>query len=226
MLAEIEQTLLALRQARSDADIVMVLAEVARQYGFRSAFLLEYAYDHVPERVLDTDPDRGAWWLEYLVSDIREDARRLIEADAPIVRVTERSYEGIDAVRAEFAVQDLLEATVIRVQLGDELVGLAGFSGDVDLDEQAQAALQLVVYTIFAEMRTRRLPLSSGVSLTPREKQVIRLSAEGLTSIEIAKELGMSARTANQHIDNVAAKLGTRNRAHTVAEAIRNNLLQ
>jgi DNA-binding CsgD family transcriptional regulator len=62
-------------------------------------------------------------------------------------------------------------------------------------------------------------------SLTPREKEVIRLSSEGLTSHEIAARLGMSARTANQHIDNVADKLGTRNRAHTVAEVIRHNLL-
>ena len=91
--------------------------------------------------------------------------------------------------------------------------------------ESARTALQLVVYTIFAEIRTRRLSPAAGVTLTPREQQVIRLSAEGLTSAEIASELGMSARTANQHIDNVADKLGTRNRAHTVAEVIRNNLL-
>jgi DNA-binding CsgD family transcriptional regulator len=35
----------------------------------------------------------------------------------------------------------------------------------------------------------------------------------------------MSTRTANQHVDNVAAKLGTRNRAHTVAEIVRRGLL-
>ena len=51
------------------------------------------------------------------------------------------------------------------------------------------------------------------------------LSSEGLTSLEIAEQLGMSARTVNQHVDNVAAKLGTKNRAHTVAEVIRHRLL-
>jgi DNA-binding CsgD family transcriptional regulator len=35
----------------------------------------------------------------------------------------------------------------------------------------------------------------------------------------------MSARTANQHVDNVADKLGTRNRAHTVAEILRRGLI-
>jgi LuxR family transcriptional regulator, quorum-sensing system regulator BjaR1 len=225
MLAVIEQTLLALRQARNDADVIGVLADVARQHGFRSAFLLEYPYDHVPERVLDTDPARAAWWPIYLASDLRVDARKVIEADVPFVRVRENSYGAFDAVKAEFSSHDMLETTVIRVVLDGELVGLVGFSGDVELAEQARTGLQLIAYMIFAEIRTRRVPPSAGVTLTPREQQVIRLSAEGLTSAEIANELGMSARTANQHVDNVAAKLGTRNRAHTVAEAIRNNLL-
>ena len=61
--------------------------------------------------------------------------------------------------------------------------------------------------------------------LTPREKEVITLSAEGHTSEDIAERLGMAARTVNQHVDNVARKLGTKNRTHTVAEAIRRNML-
>jgi len=62
-------------------------------------------------------------------------------------------------------------------------------------------------------------------SLTPREREVMQLSASGLTSAEIADKLGMSARTVNQHVDNVADKLGTRNRAHTVAEIVKRGLL-
>lgn len=227
MLAEIEQTLGALRRARSDDDLVRVLAAVATSYGFTSVFMLEYPYAQVPERVLDTDPKRREWWPGYLSGDLRDEARRLIEPDGsgPFVRVHATSYDSMPAVKPEFGAQNMLEATAIRVQLGDDLVGLACFCGDIDLDEAQRTALQLVVYTIFAELRTRRLPLAEGVSLTPREQQVIRLSAEGLTSVQIANELGMSARTANQHIDNVADKLGTRNRAHTIAEVIRNNLL-
>ena len=46
-----------------------------------------------------------------------------------------------------------------------------------------------------------------------------------MTSVEIADKLGMSARTVNQHVDNVADKLGTRNRTHTIAELVRNDML-
>jgi DNA-binding CsgD family transcriptional regulator len=66
---------------------------------------------------------------------------------------------------------------------------------------------------------------AKAVALTPREREVMQLSAIGLTSVEIADQLGMSARTVNQHVDNVADKLGTRNRAHTVAEIVKRGLL-
>ncbi|KKC37472.1 hypothetical protein WH87_11925 [Devosia epidermidihirudinis] len=66
---------------------------------------------------------------------------------------------------------------------------------------------------------------TSATSLTPREREVLGLSAKGLTSQEVAERLGMSPRTVNHHVDNVAIKLGTRNRVHTVAEAIRRDLL-
>ena len=69
------------------------------------------------------------------------------------------------------------------------------------------------------------VPGESRVHLTEREKQVVRLAAAGLTSREIAQSLGISVRTTNQHIDNVGNKLATRNRAHTVAEAMRLELL-
>ena len=85
----------------------------------------------------------------------------------------------------------------------------------------------LIGYSAFAQLRATRSTRTgrSDVTLTPREREVMQLSAEGLTSAEIAEKLGMSARTANQHVDNVADKLGTRNRAHTVAESVRRGLL-
>ena len=46
-----------------------------------------------------------------------------------------------------------------------------------------------------------------------------------MTSQEMADRLGLSSRTVNQHLDNVADKLGTKNRVHTVAEAIRRDIL-
>lgn len=46
-----------------------------------------------------------------------------------------------------------------------------------------------------------------------------------ITPVEIANKLRMSARTVKQHVDNVADKPGTRNRTHTIAELVRNDML-
>jgi DNA-binding NarL/FixJ family response regulator len=43
--------------------------------------------------------------------------------------------------------------------------------------------------------------------LTKREYQVARLIAQGRTNREIAEELGMTVRTAESHVQNVADKL-------------------
>ncbi|QZS52689.1 protein kinase domain-containing protein [Rhodococcus opacus] len=54
---------------------------------------------------------------------------------------------------------------------------------------------------------------SAKVKLTPREKEVGRLVAEGLTNKEIAERLVISPRTAEGHVDRILTKTGQRSRA-------------
>jgi PAS domain S-box-containing protein len=53
--------------------------------------------------------------------------------------------------------------------------------------------------------------------LTPREIEVVRLTAKGLTAPEIAEELSISNHTVRTHVRNAMEKLGARSRAHLVA---------
>lgn len=48
--------------------------------------------------------------------------------------------------------------------------------------------------------------------LTPREMQIVRLAARGLSNQEIAAELVLSVRTVERHLSNIYDKLGTRGR--------------
>jgi len=48
-------------------------------------------------------------------------------------------------------------------------------------------------------------------TLGPREQEVMRLLAEGLSNKEIAKELGISPKTVENHRTNIMSKLGLRN---------------
>ncbi|UOQ60843.1 helix-turn-helix transcriptional regulator [Leucobacter rhizosphaerae] len=56
------------------------------------------------------------------------------------------------------------------------------------------------------------LPTSSRVRLTPRERSVARLAAQGMTNRQIAERLGCSARTVESHLAQARSKLGASSR--------------
>lgn len=66
---------------------------------------------------------------------------------------------------------------------------------------------------------------TGGVSLSPRQQEVIELAAEGLTSAEVGERLGITERTVKAYLQEIYDKLGARNRAGAVAEAVKRGLL-
>lgn len=70
-------------------------------------------------------------------------------------------------------------------------------------------------------------PVSANQSpaMSRRELECLNLTAEGLTSEEIAKKLGLSVHTANQYLINTTQKLNAVNRVHAVAKALRAGLI-
>jgi DNA-binding NarL/FixJ family response regulator len=60
--------------------------------------------------------------------------------------------------------------------------------------------------------------------LTPREKEVLRLIARGLTNKEVSAALGVSSRTVESHRAHILAKLKLKSAAELVRYAIRNGL--
>jgi two-component system response regulator NreC len=56
--------------------------------------------------------------------------------------------------------------------------------------------------------------------LTPREREVLRLIAEGMTSREMAARLEVSLSTIESHIANVYVKFGIRNRVEAAHQAL------
>ncbi len=64
-----------------------------------------------------------------------------------------------------------------------------------------------------------------GVVLTPRERDVLRVMARGLTNREIGEALGLTEKTVMHHSTRIYAKLGVRGRAEATAWAIRSGML-
>jgi two-component system response regulator DesR len=56
----------------------------------------------------------------------------------------------------------------------------------------------------------------TGNPLTPREADVLRIAAEGVSTMEIAERLGLSPGTVRNHISSAISKTGTRNRLDAI----------
>ncbi len=63
-------------------------------------------------------------------------------------------------------------------------------------------------------------------SLSPREREVLQLGAEGLSNAEIAEKLFISARTAETHRANLMRKLNLQSQTDLVRYTIRRGLIQ
>ena len=61
--------------------------------------------------------------------------------------------------------------------------------------------------------------------LSPREAEVLSLTADGLTNKEIAYRLGLSQRTVQFHLNSIFNKTNTNSRTEAVALALRQNWL-
>ncbi|GIG60729.1 DNA-binding response regulator [Longispora fulva] len=76
-----------------------------------------------------------------------------------------------------------------------------------------------------AEAMKRRLA-PSGPQLSPREGQVLKLLADGMSVAGIAKQLYVSESTAKTHISKLYEKLGAANRAQALMTALRLGILE
>ncbi|MGZ4396743.1 MAG: response regulator [Gaiellaceae bacterium] len=69
-------------------------------------------------------------------------------------------------------------------------------------------------------------PAEAPDGLTPREVDVLRLIAEGLSNTEIAERLYVSTATVKTHVNHIFQKTGARDRAQAVGYAYRHRLAE
>jgi DNA-binding NarL/FixJ family response regulator len=90
--------------------------------------------------------------------------------------------------------------------------------------EAASAGAAALDPTVLRSLAAPPPPAPAPDNLTPREIEVLRLIAGGLSNDEIAARLVVAEATVKTHVNNIFAKIGARDRAQAVAYAFRTGL--
>jgi len=127
------------------------------------------------------------------------------------------------------ALTSFVEETKVRGALE---AGAAGYLlKDADADEVALAIRAAVAGQMHLDPIVARLladsvrgPRRPEASLTPREREVLTLVAEGASNRQIARSLVVSERTARTHVSAILTKLGLVSRTQAALWAVREGL--
>jgi DNA-binding CsgD family transcriptional regulator len=106
--------------------------------------------------------------------------------------------------------------------------GLVIFVGpEIALTTEGMFDIHARCFSLFdAVARMRPGESAKFPSISKRELECLKLTANGYTSDEIARLLKLSVHTANQYLTNTAQKLNAVNRMHAVAKALRMGLIE
>ena len=74
--------------------------------------------------------------------------------------------------------------------------------------------------------RLSRTDRGTGPGLTPREREVLELLADGASTQAIAERLYLSSNTVRNHVQKILAKLGVHSRLEAVSTAVRQGVIE
>lgn len=162
------------------------------------------------------------------------------DMDPDVVLLDTAMLDGVVAARGLSKLMPHTKMVALAVpESEDELIQLveAGVLGYVTREESLGEVVTAIVSVVREQMvgspklrtllikRVRALAAElrppADASLTPRERQILDLIAQGLTNKRIAHELQIEQATVKNHVHNILHKLGVASRAAAVAEARR-----
>ena len=146
---------------------------------------------------------------------------RIVKQDPEAKVVMLSMYD--DRVSVEKSLKAGAKGFIVKVSTADEIV---------DAIEEVSAGRfylcskvsKYVVQGFLGKTIPRNKRDSSG--LTPKEKEVLQLIAEGYSSKDIAKSFNLSLNTIHVHRNNIMKKLGIHKQAELVRFAIKEGIAQ
>ena len=167
-------------------------------------------------RALELRPDILVLDLDLSDVDGFEISRRLRAAGCD-VRILGTTGEGgpvavLQALRNGIA--GLLDKLGVVTSLPTALAALAASRGAFTAEQQ-----EVALHELASLLRSRQQRSRIRASLSVREREVLALIAQGLSTKQMATRLGISPRTVESHISRTYRKLSVRTRVQAVTRA-------
>lgn len=211
------------------------------------AFRILVADDHevVRKGLIAILTERTEWQVCGEACDGREAIEKTKELmpDVIVMDVSMPGLNGLEATRYIMKENPATRVLVLTFHDSDEVIrsvldaGARGFLLKSDSGCELVAAVDALlgdktyftskVATMVLEGYLRGgTPLLGRNPLTPREREVVQLLAEGSSTKEVAVTLGLSFKTAETHRSNIMRKLQLHSVSDLVLYAVRNNIVQ
>ncbi len=168
-----------------------------------------------------------------------------LKPDVVVMDISMPELNGLEAVRQIVKIAPRTEVLVLTMHESEDLVrevleaGARGYLLKSDASRQLISAIEaLRVHKPFLTSKVNEVVLmgylggkplkgeTSGGRLTPREREIVQLLAEGMTNKEVASTLGISVKTAETHRTNIMRKLDLHSISELVRYAVRNHIIE
>jgi DNA-binding NarL/FixJ family response regulator len=190
---------------------------------------------------------RKDWEIVGEATTGRDAVRKVeeLKPDVVVMDISMPELNGLEAVRQIVKIAPRTEVLVLTMHESEDLVrevleaGARGYLLKSDASRQLIGAIDaLRVHKPFLTSKVNEVVLmgylggkplkgeTSGGRLTPREREIVQLLAEGMTNKEVATTLGISVKTAETHRTNIMRKLDLHSISELVRYAVRNHIIE
>ena len=193
--------------------------------------------------------EQPGWEIAGEASDGREavDKAKALKPDVSVLDVSMPGLNGLEATRQMLRNEPETKVLILTMHESDPLIrevldaGARGYLLKSDASRDLVTAVEAIRRNkTFFTARVAQMVLDGyldkkpkaatedvpATRLTPRQREIVQLLAEGKSSKEVAVALGLSVKTAETHRANIMRRLDCHSVSELVRYAIRNKIIE
>jgi DNA-binding NarL/FixJ family response regulator len=195
--------------------------------------------------ILEAQP---GWQVAAEASDGREavDKAKELKPDVTVMDIGMPSLNGLEAARQILKHDVRAKILILTMHESDPLIrevldaGARGYVLKTDASRDLVSAINAIrsnktfftakvaqiVLDGYLDKKPKKETENAQSRLTPRQREIVQLLAEGKSSKEVAVALNLSVKTAETHRANIMRRLDCHSVSELVRYAVRNNIIQ